>query len=378
MNRVLKKALLILFLMMLCIMIMEITSNADGSCTVSVSASTVEPGKKFTVSISPGSLEGFDGTITVSNATPGSASVAYYKQMSENKTSAEFTANAAGTCEITITLNEAKSETEESTETYTRSVTVKAPEPPPSKTLSSIAISSAPSKTTYTEGEKFDKAGMSVTAKYSDGSEKGVTEYSCSPASELKTSDTTITVSYSEGGVTKTATQGIKVNAKANTNTNTNTNNTVPKNTVANNTVEPTVVNPEFKAVNEKVYAVNSCNVRSSCSTATNNNKIGSLEKDELVIRTGVSSEWSRIVFNGKVAYVATKLLTTTPPDEEENTVEENTVENEISNELDTLKSEVGILPEVGNNVSVQLFFVTTMISISIISSFIYIKIKEN
>lgn len=163
-----------------------------------------------------------------------------------------------------------------------------------------------------------------------------------------------------------------------NTNTNPPVNNTTPKNnTVANNTVEPTVVNPEFKAVNEKVYAVNSCNVRSSCSTATNNNKIGSLEKDELVIRTGVSSEWSRIVFNGKVAYVASKLLTTTPPDDEENTVEENTVENEISNELDTIKSEVGVLPEVGNNVSVQLFFVTTMISISIISSFIYLKIKE-
>ena len=82
-------------------------------------------------------------------------------------------------------------------------------------------------------------------------------------------------------------------------------------------------------------------------------------------------------MFNGKVAYVASKLLTTTPPDDEENTVEENTVENEISNELDTIKSEVGVLPEVGNNVSVQLFFVTTMISISIISSFIYLKIKE-
>ena len=322
MNRVLKKALLILFLMMLCIMIMEITSNADGSCTISVSASTVEPGKKFTVSISPGSLEGFDGTITVSNATPGSASVAYYKQLSDNKTSAEFTANAAGTCEITISLNEAKSETEESAETYKRSVTVKAPEPPPQNT---------------------------------------------NPEPKPENTNT-------QPKPENTNTQP----KPENTNTNPPVNNTTPKNnTVANNTVEPTVVNPEFKAVNEKVYAVNSCNVRSSCSTATNNNKIGSLEKDELVIRTGVSSEWSRIVFNGKVAYVASKLLTTTPPDDEENTVEENTVENEISNELDTIKSEVGVLTEVGNNVSVQLFFVTTMISISIISSFIYLKIKE-
>lgn len=324
MNRVLKKALLILFLMMLCIMIMEITSNADGSCTINISASTVEVGQKFTVSINPGDLEGFNGTISVTNASPASAKVAYYKEMPNmNNTSAEFTANAAGKCVVTVKMDEEVPKGQESGAECSydpREITVKTPEPPPQNTNTQPANTNTEPKPQNTNTQ---------------------------PKPE-------------------------------NTNTNPPVNNTAPKNnTVVNNTVEPTVVNPEFKAVNEKVYAVNSCNVRSSCSTATNNNKIGSLEKDELVIRTGVSSEWSRIVFNGKVAYVASKLLTTTPPDDEENTVEENTVENEISNELDTIKSEVGVLPEVGNNVSVQLFFVTTMISISIISSFIYLKIKE-
>lgn len=78
--------------------------------------------------------------------------------------------------------------------------------------LSSIAITTAPTKTTYTEGETFDPTGMVVTATYSDASTDDVTA-SCtySPSGALSTSDTEITISYTEG-VTKTATQAITVN----------------------------------------------------------------------------------------------------------------------------------------------------------------------
>ncbi|MCR5036583.1 MAG: T9SS type A sorting domain-containing protein [Bacteroidales bacterium] len=80
-------------------------------------------------------------------------------------------------------------------------------------TLSSITITTPPTKTTYTEGETFDATGMVVTATYSDASTEDVTA-SCSwtPNGALTTSDTEITVSYTEGGVTKTATQAITVN----------------------------------------------------------------------------------------------------------------------------------------------------------------------
>ncbi len=78
-------------------------------------------------------------------------------------------------------------------------------------TLSSIEITKAPTKTTYNAGEKFDKTGMKVTAKYSDGTSKEVTNYTYTPTEALKTSDTKVTVSYTEDGVTKTAEQKITV-----------------------------------------------------------------------------------------------------------------------------------------------------------------------
>ena len=382
MNVKIRKLILIAMLTFAIVMLLEITSDA-ASLVASPSSVNVGDPVKITVS-GIENVDGFQCEVTIKwgdNSQSGPQTIVHVNH--EGFTSAgetTFTAKSAGTAEVSGVVKESSDPSITSVSGTTFGVKDSTPQPQP-VSLSSIAITKAPDKTTYTEGETFNKAGMTVTATYSDGTKKAVNGYSISPSGSLKSGDKAVTISYTEGGVTQTATQTIMVNAKpqdTNTNANTSRNNTTGKNnTVANNTIEPEVVNPTFRAVNEKVYAVNSCNVRSSCSTATNNNKIGSLEKDELVIRTGVSSEWSKIVFNGKDAYVATKLLTTTPPDDEENTVEENTVENEISNELDTIKSEVGVLPEVGNNVSVQLFFVTTMISISIISSFIYLKIKE-
>ena len=81
------------------------------------------------------------------------------------------------------------------------------------KDLSRIDITTPPTKTTYTVGESFDTAGMVVTATYSDGSTAAVTGYTVSPSAALTTSDTSVMISYTEGGVTKTATQAITVNA---------------------------------------------------------------------------------------------------------------------------------------------------------------------
>lgn len=79
--------------------------------------------------------------------------------------------------------------------------------------LSSIAITTAPTKTTYVEGEVFNAAGMVVTATYADDSTNGVTA-SCTwnPSGALTLSDTEITVRYTENNVTKTTKQTITVN----------------------------------------------------------------------------------------------------------------------------------------------------------------------
>ena len=85
--------------------------------------------------------------------------------------------------------------------------------PPAPATLTGISVKTAPDKVDYTEGESFDKTGMVIEATYSDSSKKDVTTYTYTPTGALTTSDTTITISYTEGGVTETCTQAITVNA---------------------------------------------------------------------------------------------------------------------------------------------------------------------
>ena len=74
-------------------------------------------------------------------------------------------------------------------------------------------MKTAPTKTTYTAGENFNPAGMVIEATYSDSSKKDVTTYTYTPTGALTTSDTAITISYTEGSETKTCTQTITVNA---------------------------------------------------------------------------------------------------------------------------------------------------------------------
>ena len=80
--------------------------------------------------------------------------------------------------------------------------------------LESIAITTQPTKTTYEYGDSFQSAGMVVKATYSDGATASVTGYSCSPTTLNTVGTQTITVSYTENGVTKTATTSVTVNRK--------------------------------------------------------------------------------------------------------------------------------------------------------------------
>lgn len=83
-------------------------------------------------------------------------------------------------------------------------------------TLESIAVTAPPTKSTYTVGEAMDLSGLVVTATYSDDSTKAVTGYATTPDgnSTLSTAGTvTVDVTYTEGGVTKTTTFTVQVNA---------------------------------------------------------------------------------------------------------------------------------------------------------------------
>ena len=82
------------------------------------------------------------------------------------------------------------------------------------KTLTGISIINAPYKTSYTEGETFDRQGMNVQAHYSDNSSSAIGNYSVNPSGGLRVGMSYVTISYSENGTTKTATQGISVKAR--------------------------------------------------------------------------------------------------------------------------------------------------------------------
>lgn len=81
----------------------------------------------------------------------------------------------------------------------------------PPKTLTSIAVSSTPAKTLYKVGEAFSTAGMTVMAYYDDDTNVEVNDYTVSKTGALATTDNVITISYTEGGITKTADVAIDV-----------------------------------------------------------------------------------------------------------------------------------------------------------------------
>lgn len=80
------------------------------------------------------------------------------------------------------------------------------------RVLKSIAVTTAPTTTTYKHGDNFDKTGMAVTATYTDGSTAVVSGWVVTDGTSLVAGDTAVTVSYTEGGVTKTTTQSITIN----------------------------------------------------------------------------------------------------------------------------------------------------------------------
>ena len=81
--------------------------------------------------------------------------------------------------------------------------------------LESISITTQPSKTVYEYGDSFQSAGMVVKATYSDGATANVTGYTYSPTALNTVGTQTITVSYTERGITNTTTLSVTVERKS-------------------------------------------------------------------------------------------------------------------------------------------------------------------
>lgn len=118
-----------------------------------------------------------------------------------------FTVNCAaftkkGTYAVTVSYTE-----DGVTKTCTFNVSVK----DAVKTLDSISVTSMPDKTTYEIDEALDTTGLAVKAYYSDGTSKTVTNYTLGTFDSSTAGTKTILVSYTENGVTETATFTVEV-----------------------------------------------------------------------------------------------------------------------------------------------------------------------
>ena len=92
------------------------------------------------------------------------------------------------------------------------------PDIPAAKTLSGISVSSLPDKLTYTVGEELDITGLAITANYSDGTSKAAASYTLDGFDSTTEGTKTITVSYTEGSVTKTCSFDVTVSAESSDN----------------------------------------------------------------------------------------------------------------------------------------------------------------
>ena len=82
------------------------------------------------------------------------------------------------------------------------------------KTLAKIEVTTSPTTVNYTEGDALDLTGLVVTATFDDGSTEDVTSqctFSPSDGTILATTDTSVNISYTYKGVTRSTSQIIVV-----------------------------------------------------------------------------------------------------------------------------------------------------------------------
>ena len=118
---------------------------------------------------------------------------------------------------------------------------------------------------------------------------------------------------------------------------------------------------PEFEEVTKVMTAKQNCNVRESWTTSSA--KLGLLEKGADVTVTGIGDNgWIRVDYDGKVAYISSPYL-----EDKKDEVPENVVENNTPTELETLNSEIGVIPEVGHNIADTLSIIAALTGLAIV-----------
>ena len=171
----------------------EVTVTKAPSVSISAPSATLQVGDSVTLTASASD----DSAITWSSSASGVASVADGVVTGVSEGSATITATAtiggknySATCEITV---------------------VAAPVDPTSVKLTEIALDTSKVKKNFFVGDTFTSEGLVVTARYDNSTSKTVTPSEVTKPDMSTAGQKIVTVSFTDNGVTKTATYTITV-----------------------------------------------------------------------------------------------------------------------------------------------------------------------
>lgn len=392
MKRILSQILLILLVMCIGTLSVFITNVKAVSVAGVNCPAQVNLGEYFSVSlILPSNAYTAEATINVKFADGSTAStkLVYMSGMADFPNATSFKAKVAGNATISVSgivIGDANGATIESG--GSKNATTKVID-----NSSSSGSTTTPNSGTTTPSTSDQKPNQTNnTISFTDVNEIVYTTERCNVRKNYSTSSQKITTLAKGASIKRTGTSSAGwsrveyngavcyISSQYLTTTNPNNGNDNSNNTVDNQSLE----NVEFKTVNEKVYATQNCNLRKSWSTSSE--KAGYLNKGNEVTRTGIASNgWSRITYNNQTVYVASRLLTTEKLDETntvneiENVVDTNEVVQKTEEEiLAEIKDEVGVLPEVGNNIATTSYIIVTIIAFfGVLAGVVYFKGKE-
>ena len=197
----------------------EVTGIAQGTATIKA---TAKDGSQISASCLVTIVKGDLSSISVSglskttyiagdqlDLTGITVTATYVSGYQENVTSSATFSLTNGTVLSTSNTQVTATYTEGGiTKTGSISITVQKVE------LSSIAVTTPPTKTSYLKGDSLNMSGIVVTATMNNKTTKAVTSsvtYTPTNGTSLSTSNTSVTISYTEDGITKTTTQAISV-----------------------------------------------------------------------------------------------------------------------------------------------------------------------
>ena len=390
-----KRVLIVLLNILIIFTAVGMNFNVSFAGEGSISApGSVNVGEGFTVTVSiPSDAVGYQGEISVkfsNGTTQSSGNLAVVTGLTGDYThpgnmSYSFTAASEGNATITVsnlTITDRSGTRVNSQRTLTGNISV-VKKAEPAQTPSAPAASSTPAAATSNE-PSWNNTGDTVYAVETVNVRSGWGTGNASLGKLGKGSSVT-RIAVGSTGWDKVSFKGQTgyIMSKYLTTQNPNGAQTTEQTTTENtNPADANAAEPAWNNTGDTVYATTSMNVRSSWGT--DKPAIGSLKKGDSVTRIAVGSTgWDKIKYNGKTAYVLSKLLTTekVEPDEDENTVDENAVDQNLTvNEQDVynrLVEEVGVLPAVGHNFADYVYIIAVCCALIMIG-YVGLKIREN